>query len=84
MTKSKDELFKISKAEIDGGCTKYFLYKYIGWWNFFVEGSKYHLIGDYGSFAEAMTQLNSLYANYYNSKHHGKEVKVWPLNDKGD
>lgn len=78
MAKAKSELFKITKVQMESGCTKYSLYKNLGWTNIFLEGSFYHLMSEHDSFPQAMEHMDKLYSTYLNSTHHTKESTVWP------
>lgn len=76
--KSKEEMFKITSVIMQSGCTKYILYRNLGWVHAILFGSRYVEIGKFDSVQEAGQFMNTLYQIEANSCMKSKEKHVWP------
>lgn len=75
---SKEKMFKITSVVMESGCTKYILYKNLGWMHCILTGSRFVVLGKFDSLSSARVEMNKLYEIEANSCMKSKEKHVWP------
>lgn len=75
---SKEKMFKITSVVMESGCTKYLVYRNLGWTHAILNGTRYVQVGKHDKLSEAAEQVNKLYEIETNSCMKSKEKHIWP------